>query len=108
MKKIIALFVLMFAFTFNANAQDTSKVESLAKKDTHEIAQYLKLSGEVLNDLQTIFKEKHQILSTEGISEERKIVLTRFVETKLNSLLSTEQVEKLKLDERLYKKLTQN
>ena len=39
MKKIIALFVLMFAFTFNANAQDTSKVESLAKKDTHEIAQ---------------------------------------------------------------------
>ena len=38
MKKIIALFVLMFAFTFNANAQDTSKAEALAKQDTHQIA----------------------------------------------------------------------
>ncbi len=108
MKKIIALFVLMFAFTFNANAQDTSKAEALAKQDTHQIAEYLKLNGEVLNDLQTIFKEKHQILLTEGLSEERKIVLTRFVETKLNSLFTAEQIAKLKLDDRLYKKLTRN
>ena len=72
------------------------------------IAEYLKLNGEVLNDLQTIFKEKHQILLTEGLSEERKIVLTRFVETKLNSLFTAEQIAKLKLDDRLYKKLTRN
>ena len=108
MKKIIALFILMFAFTFNATAQENSRAQELAKNDTHVIAEYLSLKGDVLTDLQAVFLQKHNTLSNEGLSEERKIVLSRFVETKLEALLSNEQIAKLKLDANLYKKLTQN
>ncbi|WP_338376226.1 hypothetical protein [uncultured Flavobacterium sp.] len=108
MKKIIALFVLLFAFTFNANAQDRSNAADLAKQDTQEIAQYLGLQGEVLVDLQTVFKEKHEVLLTEGLSEDRKVILSNFVETKLSSLLSQGDLDKLKADTALYKKLTRN
>lgn len=108
MKKIIALFVLMFAFTFNANAQDKNKATELAKQDTQELAQYLGIQGEVLTDLQTVFKEKHDVLLIEGISEDRKVILSNYVETKLSSLLSQGDLDKLKADKALYKRLTRN
>ena len=108
MKKIITLFVFMLAFTFNANAQEKISTDELAKKDTYEISQYLGLEGSVLTELQTVFKEKHEVLSTKGISEDRKVILTRFVESKFESLLTADQIAKLKYDQELYKKLTQN
>lgn len=96
----------MLAFTFNASAQDNSKAVAKAKQDTQEIAQYLNLSGDILNDLETVFTEKHQTLLIEGISEERKVVLSQYVAAKLENMLTKDQLEKLKFDKTLYTKLT--
>ncbi len=106
MKKIIALFVFMFAF--NANAQDVTQAEELATKDVYAISQFLKLNETALTDLQSVFKEKHLAISQEGISEERKVVMSRFVETKFKSILTTEQFDALKGNNELYEKLTKN
>lgn len=108
MKKIITLFVFMFALSFNANAQEGRSAEELAKQDAHELAQYLEINGQIVNDLQNLFLEKHRILLTEGISEERIQVLSEVIEKKLEATFNAGEIEKLKLDPVLYKKLIKN
>ena len=108
MKKRIALFVFMFALSFNANAQEEKSAKELGKEDAYALAAYLEISGPIVNDLQNLFVEKHQALLTEGISEERKQVLTEVIEQKLAATLDASQLEKLKADQVLYKKLIKN
>ena len=74
MKKIITLFVFMFALSFNANAQEAKTAQELGKVDAYELAQFLNLNGQVVTDLQNLFVSKHQTLLIDGISEERKQV----------------------------------
>ena len=108
MKKIIALFVFMFALSFNANAQEGKTAEELAKQDAVALAQYLEIDGQVVTDLQNLFIEKHRTLLTEGISQERIQVLSDVIEHKLAATLDATQIEKLKADPTLYKKLIKN
>ncbi|WP_338409111.1 hypothetical protein [uncultured Flavobacterium sp.] len=108
MKKIISLFVFIIALSFNANAQEVISAEVLAKQDAYELAQYLEINGTIVTDLQSLFKMKHETLLTEGISEERIQVLSEMIEHKLAATLNASQIEKLKADPELYKKLIQN
>ncbi|WP_339838526.1 hypothetical protein [uncultured Flavobacterium sp.] len=108
MKKIIALFVFMFALSFNANAQEGKTALELGTVDAQALAQYLEISGPIVKDLQNLFVEKHQVLLTEGISEERIKVLTEVIEHKLAATLDANEMEKLKSDQVLYKKLIKN
>lgn len=108
MKKIITLLVFMFALSFNANAQEAKSAKELGKEDAFALAQYLEMSGPIVNDLQNLFTMKHETLLTEGISEERKQVLAEVIEHKLAATLDASQLEKLKADDALYKKLIKN
>lgn len=108
MKKIITLFVFVFALSFNVTAQEVKSAKDLGKQDAYELAQYLEISGSIVTDLQNLFTEKHQVLLTEGISEERIQVLTEIIEQKLAATLSTDDLVKLKSDAELYKKLIKN
>lgn len=108
MKKIITLFVFMFALSFNANAQEAKTAQELGKVDAYELAQFLNLNGQVVTDLQNLFVSKHQTLLIDGISEERKQVLSNVIEHKLAATLDATQIEKLKNNKELYKKLIKN
>ena len=98
----------MFALSFNMNAQEDKSARDLAKEDAYALGEYLEISGPILTDLTNLFVEKHQVLLTEGISEERKQVLTQVIEQKLAATLDSSQIEKLKANETLYKKLIRN
>ena len=108
MKKIITLFVFMFALSFNANAQEAKTAQELGKVDAYELAQFLNLNGQVVTDLQNLFVSKHETLLIDGISEERKQVLSNVIEHKLAATLDATQIEKLKNNKELYKKLIRN
>jgi hypothetical protein len=108
MKKIIALFVFIVALSFNANAQEGKTAQELGKEDAQALVQYLEISGPIVKDLQNLFVEKHHVLLTEGISEERIKVISDLIEHKLAATLDANEMEKLRSDEVLYKKLIKN
>lgn len=108
MKKIITLFVFMLALSFNANAQEDKSARDLGKEDAYALTEYLQISGPIVTDLANLFTEKHEILLIDGISEERKQILSEVIENKLAATLDASQLAKLKADETLYKKLLKN
>jgi hypothetical protein len=108
MKKIITLFVFIFALSFNANAQEAKTASELGKADAKAVAELVKIDSQTVTALEGLFEMKHQTLLTEGISEERKQVLAEVIELKLAATLDAEQVEKLKANQELYKKLIKN
>lgn len=108
MKKIITLFVFIFALSFNANAQEGKTALELGTEDAQSLAQYLEISGPIVKDLQNLFVEKHQVLLSEGISQERIKIMTEIIEHKLAATLDASEMEKLKADQVLYKKLIKN
>jgi hypothetical protein len=108
MKKIITLFVFIFALSFNANAQEGKTALELGTVDAQALAQYLEISGPIVKDLQNLFVEKHQVLLTEGVSQERINIMTEIIDHKLAATLDASEMEKLKADQVLYKKLIKN
>lgn len=108
MKKIITLFVFIFALSFNANAQEAKTASELGKADAKAVAALVKIESQTVTALEGLFEMKHQTLLTEGISEERIKVLSEVIELKLAATLDAEQVEKLKANKELYKKLIKN
>lgn len=105
MKKLVSLFVFILAFSFNTNAQGLKTAEELGKQDAQAVAKYLEISGQVVTDLQGLFTMKHETLLMEGISADRKKVLAEIVEAKLVATLDPTDIEKLKLEPEMYKKL---
>ena len=122
MKKIIALFVIMLAFSFNANAQqkkaatanavakaDTSKAEAAheaAIKDVTTLGEFVTLTNEQKQKFKSLFEQKHRTLQVENLSEERKTVLAQVVEAQLKSGLNPDQVAKLEQNAELVKILS--
>jgi hypothetical protein len=110
MKKIISLFILLFAFSFSMNAQEAktenaNSVEALAKKDTKALINYLNLEGIITEDLYRLFIYKHKTLA-EGAGEEQKIVLSNIITKKIEATLNAEQMAKLSKNAVLLKQLT--
>lgn len=99
---------MFFAFSFNANAQYSKSAAELGKEDATQVAKYLEIEGTIVSDLQSLFTMKHETLLIEGISEERKQVLSEVIEQKLAATFNTGQIQKLKENQELYKKLIRN
>lgn len=122
MKKIIALFVIMLACSFSANAQQkkatpattnskqaavevNSNAEKGALNDMQALTQFVQLTDAQASRLKGLFLEKHKQLAQQ-LSDERKAVLAEAVETKLKAALTPEQVAKLEDNTKLMNMLT--
>lgn len=121
MKKIIALFVIMLAFSFNANAQqkkntatatqqpqvNQADVQKYADKDMKMLDELVSLTNDQKKGFQTLFERKHSmLLQHPDFSQERKTILAESVETKLKSAMTPDQVAKLENKPEVLKALT--
>lgn len=112
MKKILSVFLLVFAFSLTASAQTAqtakeTEIKVKAKKDLHDLSKVIDLSNpELFKSLHQLFIDKHSQLTNEGISElERKQVI-QGVREKLIATLPEDQVKTL-IDSGLLDKLSQ-
>lgn len=122
MKKIIALFVIMLACSFSANAQQkkatpavttsqqtaaqvNSNAEKAAMKDMQMLNEFVKLTDAQSSRLKGLFLEKHRQLAQQ-LSDERKTVLAQAIETKLKAALTPDQIAKLEDNAKLMNMLT--
>lgn len=103
MKKIITLFVLLVAFTVNAQDKKYAPKEE-AKNDVAEMQTLLKLDATSAENFMRLFEMKYQYLN-ENLSEERKSVLKQSVEAKIRASLTDQQMSLLESKESLFKKL---
>ena len=108
MKKLLTLIVFFLAFSVSLNAQEDKKQAALikAKSDTQAIANYLKLDGEAINDFYNIFKQKHEFLMQDGLSDERKQILSKGIERKIYASLTDEQKKMMESNPKLMNILT--
>ena len=99
MKKLLSFFILFFAFSFSAFAQEiTPENEEITKIQAYEVADYLGIKDvAVVKELQSIIATAHYY-SQQGLNEERKIIVSRQIQGKLEGVLS----------KNLYTKLTGN
>jgi len=105
MKKLIAAFVFIVAFSLNANAQ--ANASELAKNDVVALSGVVQLSEQNKASFLDIFKQKHEAFAKET-SENKKKIIAKSVDAKLRGILSAEQMAKLDKNPELLKKLTQN
>lgn len=99
MKKIITLVIMVFAFAFSANAQEKKSIQEAASQDVAKLAKVAALNDENIKlGLHQLFESKHEALSIEGLSDERKKELARVVEAKIRASITAE--ENAKLDKR--------
>lgn len=117
MKKIIAIITLSLAFSFNSNAQEVSKTKSeietkeeLTKKnilkDVEDLDKTVKLNESLKRDYITLLNMREEALNGSKLEEERKVIFNKF-NYKILGGLTPEQLELLKKNNTLYKKLTQ-
>lgn len=117
MKKIIALFILIVAFGFNANAQEASKTavktetkEELVKRsitrDVEELISTVTMDESLKHDLTILIEMRAQAVFGSENEEDRKSMFDRFT-YKIIGGLNPEQLLQLKKNEPLYKRLTQ-
>ncbi|MGV3460478.1 MAG: hypothetical protein ACO1N9_08495 [Flavobacterium sp.] len=119
MKKIIAIFVVMLAFGFSANAQQkkatktVAKVESAKELTIEQAAQadLTKLTSVLTNltetqkkDFYNLFEYKHR--ETKGLSDERKAVMAQTIDAKLKASLEPGDIQKLENNPAVLRALT--
>lgn len=108
MKKIISLFILLFAFSFSANAQETKKdnIEFSAKKDTEAFTNFIKLDKQNTEALYGLLLYKHKRIAN-GVKEEKeKEELAYVISEKIKASLSPEQFSKLSNNKELFYQIT--
>lgn len=108
MKKIISLFVLLFAFSFSVNAQEKMKEspEMSAKKDIVALTNYIQLDSQISESLYGLLLYKHNAIAG-GVKEEKeREELAMIIGKKLEATLSAEQFKKLNSNKELLNKLT--
>lgn len=96
MKKIIALFAFVFAFSINAVAQDNkAEIEKNAKKDLEIVMNFVKVDNDLQTPLLKLFKKKHEGISAPNTTEETKREISSVIEAKLRATLNAEQISAL-------------
>lgn len=122
MKKIIGLFIVLFAFS-TSNAQekkasamsaakqetattsyDPMKVKEQAMADISQITELIEISPELKNDLLNLLVMRSEAIAKAKTKEEAKAYFDRYT-TKFLGGLSEEQALKLSQKEELYKRL---
>lgn len=124
MKKIIALFVIMLAFSLNANAQqkktttapaaaktqaapNEDAIQKAAMRDFELMSSTIAMTEEQKQIYKGLFTSKHRtLISNPELSQERKDVLARNYEAKIKSALNPDQIAKLDSNPELLKTLT--
>lgn len=117
MKKIIAIFTLILAFGFNANAQEATKTavktetkEELVKRnitrDVEELISTVTMDESLKHDLTILIEMRAQDVFASKNEEERKAKFDGLT-YKIIGGLNPEQLLQLKKNEPLYKRLTQ-
>lgn len=104
MKKIFAILVLFLAFSFSANAQNTAYDEAV--KDVAALKALVKIEASSNQVFESIFYDKHKFLLQSNLTEEMKQEKFTNTEERLAAALTPSQLEKLKKNTELYKKLT--
>lgn len=106
MKKIIALFVLVFGISFTASAQENSSEDNIhieSKTLALKIKDYLKLDDVKTKAVYEIIQYKTStILNEPNLIEERKQVIINKFTKKLEGSLSAEEFNKLKSNKTLF------
>ena len=107
MKKLIAAFIFMLAFSINANAQDknTPSAYDLAKKQAAELTEYLGLDKIQNENFARLFEQKISVLDNKDLTQERKDEFSRVIEAKIRASLDQNQTEKLEKNQELFQKL---
>ena len=97
MKKIIFILTLLFAFTINANAQDskTTTAQDKAKKEAASLAQTVGLTETQTEDFYRLFEMKYNTLEDKNLSQERKTEFLNIVMMKVQATLDEKQMKKL-------------
>lgn len=107
MKKILAIFTFVLAFTVSAQAQDKKvSPESKGRQDAVELVDYLKLNSTDLENFSRLFQMKHEMLAKPGLTEQKKNEVYTIMERKIEGTLEGAQMEKLRANPELFKKLT--
>ena len=107
MKKLIAAFTLMLAFSINANAQDknTPSTYDLAKKQAAELTEYLGLDKIQNENFARLFEQKISVLENKDLTKERKDEFSRVIEAKIRASLDSNLMDKLEKNRELFEKL---
>ncbi len=95
MKKIVAVFTFLLAFSISANAQDEKSIKIAADKDAAALNEYLGLTETQNQDFIRLFVMKHEILTNSSLTQERKDAMSRDVGLKVMASLTPTQKSKL-------------
>lgn len=115
MKKNIAVLAVFLAFSFTSKAQVQSKVKSETKieltkrdilKDIEDLDKTVNLEESVKKDYITLLNMREEALKGSDLEDQKKEIFNRF-NYKILGGLTPEQLELLKKNNTLYKKLTQ-
>jgi hypothetical protein len=114
MKKIVAIVLFMFAYSFSVNAQTSltaAKVETIktnpkeaAYKDVSELTSIIEVTPEFKNDLMTLFMMREEAMQNAQTEDEKAVTYKMFGE-KILSGLTEEQRKTLQEKPELYARL---
>lgn len=99
MKKIIFIVSFLFAFTINANAQDTAQEK--AKREAAMLERVVGLTESQTEDFYRLFEMKYQTLEDKNLSAERKREFLNVVMMKVQATLNAEQMKRLEANTEL-------
>jgi len=106
MKKIITLFVLFFAFSINASAQDSQDksvpVEVKAKKDLESLMSIVTLDNTMQTAIFNLFIHKHRELESSDMTNSKRIQISSVIDAKLRASLTNDQMITLEKHKDIY------
>ncbi|ESU23447.1 hypothetical protein FEDK69T_16130 [Flavobacterium enshiense DK69] len=106
MKKIITLFVLFFAFSINASAQDKSiEFKKSAKKDLELLLSVIPIEGNMQNAIYNLFVKKHKDLNAPDMTPAKRSQITHTVDAKMKASLTNDQITALEKNKEIYAQL---
>lgn len=107
MKKLIAVAMMLFAFTLTANAQQAKQTtkQDAAKKDVAALVSKITIDQKLKDDMYTLMVMKYDLLATAKTPAE-KAKVSETIEHKIMSGVSKEQGKALTNDPALLKQLT--
>src|SRR4051812_33279637 len=109
MKKLIAVVMMLFAFTVTANAQDAKQSgskEDVAKKDVVALTSKITIDQNMQDSMYRLMLMKYEMLAQAQTPAE-KTKVSDMVEHKIMASITEEQRQQLKNSPALLKQLTQ-
>lgn len=116
MKNIALTILAIFAFSASTSAQTIDPslsnerkeilIKEAATNDYNALTEYVDTTPQQQEALQNFFQLKHELLNDPKLTKDEKVTLRKGLSTKFLATLEDGQIEKLKTNPELYKKLT--